>query len=73
MAVPHYIYLVLKITGPRRIITVKGRFELSDLCNKDFQKMAPTFGMTAEYGKPNGKTGSTTATTTKRPEENHEE
>jgi hypothetical protein len=57
--------------GPRGIITVKGSFELSDLCDKEFHKMTQTFGMRAEYGQLNGKTGSATATTTKRPEENH--
>jgi hypothetical protein len=35
--------------------------------------MAQNFGMTAEYGKLNGKTGSATATTTKQPEEDHAE
>jgi hypothetical protein len=63
MAVPHYTYLVLKITGPRGIITVKGSFKLSDLCNKEFHKMAQTFG----------KIGSATATITKQPEENYAE
>jgi hypothetical protein len=57
--------------GPRGIITIKGSFELSDLYNKEFHNMAQTFGMTAEYGQLNGKTGSATTTTTKRPEENH--
>jgi hypothetical protein len=56
--------------GPRGIITIKGSFELSDLCNKEFHKMPQTFGMTAEYGQLNGKAGSATATTTKQPEEN---
>jgi hypothetical protein len=73
MAVHHYTYLVLKMPGPRGIITVKGSFELSDLCDKEFHKMAQTFGMAAEYGKLNGKIGSATTTTTKRPEENHAE
>jgi hypothetical protein len=50
MAVPHYTYLVLKMPGPKGIITVKGSFELSDICDKEFHKMAQTFGMTAEYG-----------------------
>jgi hypothetical protein len=63
MTVPHYTYLVLKITGPRGIIIVKGSFKLSDLCNKEFHKMAQTFG----------KTGSATATITKQPEENYVE
>jgi hypothetical protein len=73
MAVPHYTYLVLKMPGPRGIITVKGSFKLSDLCDKEFHKTAQTFGMTAEYGQLNSKEGSATATTTKRPEENHAE
>jgi hypothetical protein len=50
MAVPHYTYLVLKMPGHRGIIAVKGSFELSDLCDKEFQKIAKTFGMIAEYG-----------------------
>jgi hypothetical protein len=49
MAVPHYTYLILKIQGPRGIITVKGSFELLDLCYKEFHKMAQNFGMTATY------------------------
>jgi hypothetical protein len=65
MAVPHYTYLVLKMPGPRGIITVKGSFKLSDLCDKEFHKMAQTFGMTTEYGQLSGKTGGATATTTK--------
>jgi hypothetical protein len=39
MAVPHYTYLVFKMPGPKGIITVKGSFELSDLCDKEFHKM----------------------------------
>jgi hypothetical protein len=73
MAVPHYTYLVLKMPGPRGIITIKGSFELSDLCDKEFHKMAQTFGMIAEYGQLNGKTGSATTTTTKQPEEDRAE
>jgi hypothetical protein len=55
MAVPHYTYLVLKMLGPNGIITVKGSFELSDLCDKEFHKMAQNFGMMASYGEPNYK------------------
>jgi hypothetical protein len=51
MAVPHYIYLVLKMPGPIGIIIVKGSFELSDLCDKEFHKMAQNFGMMASYGE----------------------
>jgi hypothetical protein len=66
MAVPHYTYLVLKMPGPRGIITVKGSFELSDLCDKEFHKMAQNFGTIANYGQPKDKT---TSTTMKKPEE----
>jgi hypothetical protein len=47
--VPHYAYLVLKIPGPNGVITVKGNFEVLDTCDKEFHKMAQTFGMTVEY------------------------
>jgi hypothetical protein len=60
MAVPHYTYLVLKMPGPKGIITVKGSFELSDLCDKEFHKMAQNFGMMANYGEPTDKTKSST-------------
>jgi hypothetical protein len=49
LPVPHYTYLVMKMSGIRGTITVKGEFELSDTCGKEFHKMAQTFGMTAEY------------------------
>jgi hypothetical protein len=49
MAVPHYTYLVLKMLGPRGIITIKGSFEVSDLCDREFHKMAQNFGMIANY------------------------
>jgi hypothetical protein len=55
MAVSHYTYLVLKMPGPRGIITVKGSFKLSDLCDKEFHKMAQNFGMMANYGEPKDK------------------
>jgi hypothetical protein len=48
--------------GPNGIITVKGSFELSDMCEKEFHKMAQTFGMTAEYGQLKGKTEKATIT-----------
>jgi hypothetical protein len=70
MAVPHYTYLVLKIPGPNRIIIVKGSFELSDLCDKEFHKMAQIFGMIANYGEPKGKVPSVTAGVTKQLKEN---
>jgi hypothetical protein len=60
MAVPHYTYLVLKMPGPNGIITVKGSFELSDLCDKEFHKMAQIFDMMANYGEPKDKAKSVT-------------
>jgi hypothetical protein len=66
MVVPHCTYLVLKMPGPRGIITVKGSFELSDLCDKEFHKMAQNFGMTATYGQQKNKTGSATTGATKQ-------
>jgi hypothetical protein len=52
---------------------VKGSFKLSDICDKEFHKMAHTFGMTAKYGQLNAKTESATITTTKQPEEDRAE
>jgi hypothetical protein len=68
MAVPHYTYLVLKMPGPNEIIIVKGSFELSDLCDKEFHKMAKNFGMMASYGEPKDKTKSTTIGVTQQVE-----
>jgi hypothetical protein len=70
MVVPHYTYLVLKMPGPRGIFIEKGNFELSDLCDKEFHKMAQTFGTIAEYGQLKGKIDKDTTTATKQPEGN---
>jgi hypothetical protein len=37
--------------GPKGIITVKGNFELSDLCDREFHKMAQNFGTMANYAE----------------------
>jgi hypothetical protein len=66
MAVSQYTYLVLKMPGPNGIITVKGSFELSDLCDKEFHKMTQNFGMIANYGEPKGKAASATIGITKQ-------
>jgi hypothetical protein len=73
MAVPHYTYLVLKMPGPKGIITVKGSFELSDLYDKEFHKMAQNFGMMASYGEPNYKAKSATIEVTQQLEGNPKE
>jgi hypothetical protein len=52
MAVPHYAYLTLKILGPNGTITVQGSFEVSNTCDKEFNRLAQTFGMTVEYARP---------------------
>jgi hypothetical protein len=54
MAVPHYTYCTLKILGPKGVIIVKGIFKVSNTCDKEFNKMAQTFGMTAEYARLKG-------------------
>jgi hypothetical protein len=56
MAVPHYAYLVLKIPGPNGVITVKGNFKVSYTYDKEFNKMAQTFGMIVEYTRLKGET-----------------
>jgi hypothetical protein len=73
MAVPHYTYLVLKMPGPKGIIIVKGSFELSDLCDKEFHKMAQNFGLMASYGEPNYTAKSTTTGVTQQLEGNPKE
>jgi hypothetical protein len=40
MAVPHYAYLTLKILGPKGTIMVQGNFEVSNTCDKEFNRMA---------------------------------
>jgi hypothetical protein len=54
IAVPHYAYLALKILGPNGVITVQGSFEVSNTCDKEFNRMAQTFSMTAEYARLKG-------------------
>jgi hypothetical protein len=63
MAVPHYTYLVLKMPRPNGIITFKGTFELSKICDKKFHEMAQSFGATAEYGESKGRAECNTSST----------
>jgi hypothetical protein len=56
MAVPHYAYLTLKIPRPKGTITVQGSFEVSNTCDKEFNRLAQTFGKTAEYERLKGET-----------------
>jgi hypothetical protein len=50
------VYLTLKIPGPRGTIIVQGSFEVSNICDKEFKRLAQTFGMTAEYARLKGET-----------------
>jgi hypothetical protein len=52
--------------GRNGIITIKGSFELSDLYDKEFHKMAQNFGMIANYGELKDKATSMTAGITKQ-------
>jgi hypothetical protein len=54
--------------GQKGIITVKGSFEVSDLCDKEFHKMAQNFGMIANYGEPKEKAKSVTTEVDNLPE-----
>jgi hypothetical protein len=54
MEVPHYAYLTLKIPGPKGTITVQGSFEVANTYDREFNRMAQTFGMTAEYERLKG-------------------
>jgi hypothetical protein len=56
MEVPYYTYLVLKILGPNGVITVKGSFEVSNTCDKEFHKMTLTLGMRAKHVRLKGDT-----------------
>jgi hypothetical protein len=51
---PSLVYLALKILGPKGVITVKGSFEVLETCDKEFNRMAQTFGITAEYARLKG-------------------
>jgi hypothetical protein len=48
MAVPHYIYLKLKMPGPRGTITISGNFKHADDCDRDFDIISESFGMEEE-------------------------
>jgi hypothetical protein len=66
MVVPHYTYLVLKMPGPNGIITIKGSFELSDICDKEFHNLVQMFGTTTEYGGPKKGAENNTSSTSSR-------
>jgi hypothetical protein len=67
------MYLVLKMLGPKGIITVKGSFELSNLCDKEFHKMTQNFVMMANYEEPKNKEKSSTMAVVQQLEEHKAE
>src|SRR4051812_28687254 len=44
MAVPHYAYLKLQMSGSIGVLTVNGSFIKSDQCNRDFHRISDTLG-----------------------------
>ena len=48
MAVPHYAYLLLKMPGPKGIITVYGNSKKSDNCDIEFNRISQSFGTQQE-------------------------
>ena len=48
MAIPHNAYLVLKMPGPKGIITVYGNYKKSDNCDVEFNKISQSFGTQQE-------------------------
>ena len=44
MAIPHYAYLLLKMSGPKGIITVYGNYKKSDICDIEFNRISQSFG-----------------------------
>jgi hypothetical protein len=46
----------MAVPGPKGTIMVQGSFEVSNTCDKEFNRLAQTFGMTAEYARIKGET-----------------
>ena len=49
MAIPHYAYLMLKMPGPKGVITVHGDFDRSNSCDREFRKISEFFGMEEHF------------------------
>src|SRR4051812_35515803 len=48
MAVPHYAYLKIKMSGPADTITYHGCFIKSDQCDRNFYQISDTLGAQQE-------------------------
>ena len=51
MAVPHYAYLLLKMPGPKGIITVYRNYKKSDNCDIEFNRISQSFGTQQELAR----------------------
>jgi hypothetical protein len=49
MAITHHTYLLMKLPGPKGVITIRGSFTKSGACDRDFHKLSESFGMQAEF------------------------
>ena len=49
MAIPHYAYLMLKMPGPKGVITVHGDFDRSNSCDREFSKISEFFGVEEHF------------------------
>ena len=49
MAVPHYAYLKMKLSGPKGIITVSGDYRRSIACASAGSKIAESFAIAEEF------------------------
>ena len=49
MAVPHYAYLMIKLPGPKGVITVRGDFDRSNNCDREFSRISEFFGVEEHF------------------------
>ena len=49
MAIPHYAYLMIKLPGPKGVITVHGDFDRSNNCDREFNKISEFFGVEEHF------------------------
>ena len=49
MAVPHYAYLMIKLPGPKGVITVCGDFDRSNSCDREFSRIFEFFGVEEHF------------------------
>jgi hypothetical protein len=57
MAIPHYTYLVLKMSGPQGVISVKGDVKQAYKCDQESRQQASTLQATVKLQKLNDAMG----------------